>query len=130
MEFDRRTVMRRQQWFREQRNRMLTEIRRDIADAQSPLRRAIEFKAGMRGQQRQRMLPVPAPILGEDLFRRHIRAVIEAEQDIAVRQGKVGPQCQRVAQRRLRLGEPTLTHQRQTEIVVRIGICWRRRRWR
>ena len=124
MEFDRGTVMCRQKWLREQGNRMLTEVRRDVADAQSPLRRAIEFKTGMRGQQRHGMLPVPAPKLGENVFRRQLRAVIEAEQDVAMRQRKVGPQYQRVAQRGLRFGEPALTHQCQTEIVVPIGICW------
>ena len=49
-------------------------------------------------------------------------AVIHAEQNIAVRQGKVRPQDQSVAQRRLGLGEPALTHQCQPQVVVRIGI--------
>ena len=65
---------------------------------------------------------IPAPVFGEDLLRRYIGAVIQAEQDVAVRQGKVGPQGQRLAQRRLGFGEPALAHQRQAQIVVRIGI--------
>ncbi len=75
------------------------------------------------GKQWQRMLSIPALVLGEDVLSRRIGTIIEAEQNVAVRQGKVGPQRQCLAQCCLRFGQPTLAHQRETEVVVRIGIA-------
>ena len=60
MEFDRRSVMRRKQWLCEQRNRMLTEVGRNVAHAQAPTRRPVEVEAGLSGQQRQGMLHRPS----------------------------------------------------------------------
>ncbi len=71
------------------------------------------------------MLAIPLLIFGEYLFGRRIGAIVETEQDIAVRQGEVGTQRQCLPQRRLSVGEPTLAHQGKAEIVVCISVAGR-----
>jgi hypothetical protein len=103
-----------EQWFGKQRNGMLAEIRGHVADAKPPARRAIEVKRGVRRHQRQGVLLVPAPVLGKHLLGGNVWAVVEAEQDIAVRQSKIRTQGECLAQRSLCLGQATLAHQRET----------------
>ena len=74
------------------------------------------------GRQRAGVLAIPFAIFGEDLFGRHVGAIIETEQDVAVRQSKVRPQRQCLAQGGFGFGEPALPHQGEPQIVVRVGV--------
>ena len=82
--------MRRQQRFGEPCHRMLTEVGGNIADTQPSSGRSVDGELWIDRRERSSTLAIPVAVFGEDRFGGQVAAVVEREQQIAVRDGIVG----------------------------------------
>ena len=115
-------VVRSQQRLGEQGDRVGAEIRRDVADAETPAGRAVECELWLGRRQRTAVAGVPLLVFGEQRLGRHVVAIVQAEQDVAVRQREVRAQPEGLAQRCFGLRQPALAHQGATEVVVCVAV--------
>ena len=111
----------------EPRDRVQAEVRRDVADAQAPLR--VEVCVEVRGrdafERRQRVGEAlgPAEVLGGERLRVVVRDVREAEQQVRVRAAVRGLQLDRVPVGARCLVQPRLALERDAEVRPRLGIA-------
>ena len=75
--------------YREQSHRMLPEVARDEPQPQGPMRVAVVVEGPPGGPQRGRVSPVPLRVGRRQSGRRDARAVLLAEEQIAVHHGRV-----------------------------------------
>jgi hypothetical protein len=79
MHFHHGTVMRGEQGFRKQGDRVLAEIGGNVTNAQSSVRRPIEVEVTPRGHQWLGMLNVPTAVLGKNFLSRYVNTIVEAK---------------------------------------------------
>ena len=121
-QLDLTAVVRGQQRFGEQGDGVGAKIGGDVADTQLSAGGAIQGVAVVCRGQSAGVARVPFLVFGEDGVGGQVVPVIEAEQDVAVRQGEVGAQAEGFAQRGLGLAQAALAHQRAAQVVVGVGV--------
>ncbi len=101
---------------------MLEKVGRDIADAKPPLRRALVGMGDDVVHQRMGVTIRPGPMFRQNLFGGTIRMIVQYEDQIAVRFGKIRLQPHRLAIRSDGLIELPFPRQGNAEIVVGFGM--------
>ncbi len=101
---------------------MIAEVGRDVADLETALRILRAPVDGRLGPEIAGVSRVPLLIGGEDFLRREIGAVVQAEQQVRVRDGEIRLDLDRLLEAFAGLAQPVLVHQRRADVVLSVGV--------
>ncbi len=105
-------------------DRMLPEIRRDVADAQPALRRAVIVVRPPKRLQRVCVPLPPGDVPGVQGGGAHIGVEKQQVEQVAVAFGELGVQVDGFPKATDRFGDPAGVLQRQPQVVHRRGVGW------